>query len=161
MPTSHAISQGERTAVRQRQFLKDSLGSASACGGGQVAAQGAAHKSKEAGCGSGEGPSCVRPCVDSVHYSFPSPLSPPTPSPQIHTPRHRLQSGRQLNTWSFRSQRSLPFSCGRWQKATLHSLSAPVHTKAFPGPEYSMAITQRQDGTDHVGQSLGHLTQGV
>ena len=88
-------------------------------------------------------------------------LSSPSPSPQLHTPRHRLQSGRQLNTWSFRSRRSLQFSCGRWQKATLHSPSALVHTKPFPGPEYSMAITQRQYAQTSWGQLLGDLIKGL
>lgn len=63
------------------------------------------------------------------HFS----LSSPTSSPQTHMPGHRLQSGRQLNTWSFGLQvcavflwkmakkNDTPFSVCPCQHQTIHS----------------------------------------
>lgn len=112
---------------------------------------------------SGEGPSSVCPCLGTDHLllsippSFFSHSPPPRPT---HTARHRLQSSRQLNTWSFGAQRSLQFSCGRGQRAILHLLPAPASTQPFPPAGRSTAITRARVVQIRAGQSSGDLIKG-
>lgn len=68
------------------------------------------------------------------HFS----LSSPTSSPQTHMPRHRLQSGRQLNTWSFGLQVCAVFLWKMAKKKRHSILRLPL-----PAPNHS----QPQDET--------------